>query len=582
MPQSKTPSNKRPATRASKRASNPPAKDNAAEAVIRVLLERFGWDTGALWLTDRDIGGLRRQASLWLHPPPRSALDRVSGYAVAMPGVGVLSRVLETGEPQWLPDLETIPGFVRITEAIADGLRSLLIVPVAREGRTVGVIELLSKQVRVKDEAAAAATHELAQRLFQTGGAAWTYVEGGSLRRLVEDIADIAVVIDPQGVILYESRAVTEILGYTLDQRIGHNVFEFIHPEDAAVAAKVIQAGFQDPGSVHKVEVRARHKNGSWRWLESVGRVESDDAGGFVVIATSRDITDVKVAQEALLQRDQRLETLNAIAKELLAGKTMPEIIDRTILHLSRLHPTLRSTYWTVADDGSMTVTHSKQPREMLDITGLMVDLTPAPDFVQALRTGRTIVVEDALSDSRVAHLADAFATAGSAAIASVAIKQSRGLLGVLGFASPTPRQWSEHEVATLQEVAAMISIALREAQHAGLRRMAEKNLRRAASELNTIFEAFPELGRTVNGGGKTQPKPEPRTRSTTPAQPRLSAQDLLVLKHVAQGLTNREIAERLHLSPYTVKDHMKAVMGKLQAKNRAEAVVIATKRGLV
>lgn len=217
----------------------------------------------------------------------------------------------------------------------------------------------------------------------------------------------------------------------------------------------------------------------------------------------------------------------------------------------------------------------------MMDITGLMVDLAAAPDFIQALLTGLAIPVEDVFADSRLAPLADAFRTAGSVAILCVQVTQSRGLSGVIGFASTTVRQWSEHEVATLHEVAAMISIALREAQHAELRRMAEKNLRRAASELNTIFESFPELGTEINGGEKTLLKQKPRPRAT-PAQPRLSAQDLLVLKHVAQGLTNREIAERLHLSPYTVKDHMKAVMVKLQAKNRAEAVVIATKRGLV
>ncbi|MEO7667171.1 MAG: PAS domain S-box protein, partial [Dehalococcoidia bacterium] len=382
---------KRPVTRASKHAPNSPATDGAGEAVLRVLCERFGWGMGALWLTDRDTGVLRRQALLWLDPPPRSELDWISSYAMVRPDVGVLGHVFTTGEREWVADLGATPGFLRGAAAIADRLRSVLVVPVEREGRTVGVIELFSKKMRVKDEASAEATHELAQRLIKTGGAAWSYVEGSSLRRLVEDIADIAIVTNIQGVILYESRAVTEILGYTLDQRIGHNVFEFIHPEDAPATVEAIQEGLQDPGSVHKVEVRARHKNGSWRWLESVGRVESDDAGGYVVVASSRDITETKAAREALLQRDQRLELLNAIAKELIAGKTTPEIIDRTILHLSRRHLTLRVTYWTIADDGSMTVTHSKQPPEMLDITGLMVDLTSAPDFIQALLTGLAI-----------------------------------------------------------------------------------------------------------------------------------------------------------------------------------------------
>lgn len=63
---------------------------------------------------------------------------------------------------------------------------------------------------------------------------------------------------------------------------------------------------------------------------------------------------------------------------------------------------------------------------------------------------------------------------------------------------------------------------------------------------------------------------------------PSLSGQEIRLLQLVAQGLTNREIAARMYLSPHTVKDYLSEVMGKLGAKNRAEAVLLATKRGLL
>jgi DNA-binding NarL/FixJ family response regulator len=50
----------------------------------------------------------------------------------------------------------------------------------------------------------------------------------------------------------------------------------------------------------------------------------------------------------------------------------------------------------------------------------------------------------------------------------------------------------------------------------------------------------------------------------------------------VAHGLTNDDIARRLHLSPLTVKTHVNRAMTKLGARDRAQLVVIAYQSGLV
>lgn len=60
-----------------------------------------------------------------------------------------------------------------------------------------------------------------------------------------------------------------------------------------------------------------------------------------------------------------------------------------------------------------------------------------------------------------------------------------------------------------------------------------------------------------------------------------LTEREVRLLQLVADGLTNREIAERLCLSPHTVKEYLSALMTKLGAKKRAAAVNLAAKRGL-
>jgi DNA-binding NarL/FixJ family response regulator len=54
------------------------------------------------------------------------------------------------------------------------------------------------------------------------------------------------------------------------------------------------------------------------------------------------------------------------------------------------------------------------------------------------------------------------------------------------------------------------------------------------------------------------------------------------VLKHVAGGNRNRDIAERLFISEETVKVHVKHIMEKLGANDRTEAVTIALRRGII
>jgi DNA-binding NarL/FixJ family response regulator len=63
---------------------------------------------------------------------------------------------------------------------------------------------------------------------------------------------------------------------------------------------------------------------------------------------------------------------------------------------------------------------------------------------------------------------------------------------------------------------------------------------------------------------------------------PLLSEREREVLGLIASGCTNREIAEQLYLSPHTVKEHTSSLYRKLSARNRAEAVQLAQRMGLL
>ena len=60
-----------------------------------------------------------------------------------------------------------------------------------------------------------------------------------------------------------------------------------------------------------------------------------------------------------------------------------------------------------------------------------------------------------------------------------------------------------------------------------------------------------------------------------------LTPRELEILEQVAQGHTNREIADALYLSPFTVKTHVSRILTKLDARDRVQLVVIAHQAGI-
>jgi PAS domain S-box-containing protein len=119
-------------------------------------------------------------------------------------------------------------------------------------------------------------------------------------RALIEQSSDIITVLGPDGTIKFESPSFERLLGYKQHEIDGRIVFDFIHPEDLLMVLEKFQQVVQQPGESQSAEFRFRHKDGSWRSFEGIGRATFDAEGQLLVIANSRDITERRRAQEAL------------------------------------------------------------------------------------------------------------------------------------------------------------------------------------------------------------------------------------------------------------------------------------------
>jgi len=101
---------------------------------------------------------------------------------------------------------------------------------------------------------------------------------------------------------------------------------------------------------------------------------------------------------------------------------------------------------------------------------------------------------------------------------------------------------------------------------------------------------SVPEIAQAIRvvhaGGSALEPRVAAKlmaeVRTPRSAAPLLTAREQEVLRLVAQGLPNKQIARQLSISERTVKFHLTSVLRKLDADNRAQAVAQAAQRGLL
>ena len=129
-------------------------------------------------------------------------------------------------------------------------------------------------------------------------------------RSLLDHISDLITVIDQAGTILYDSPSIERLLGYRPIDRLGKNVFDLIHPEDAPHTRSTLAHAFQKLGSTHTIEMRVRGQDGIWHVLEATGKAMLDHQGKLCGVINSRDITERKQAEKSLRESEQKFRSV--------------------------------------------------------------------------------------------------------------------------------------------------------------------------------------------------------------------------------------------------------------------------------
>lgn len=205
-------------------------------------------------------------------------------------------------------------------------------------------------------------------------------------RALIENEVDVVTILDADANILFESPALHRILGYQPSELVGCNAFDFVHPADKAAVRQELARVLETNEPSRPIEFGFRHKDGSWRTLESIARNLLANPAVTGIIVNSRDITERRQAEAELRKKEAALQSSHH-QLQALTGRLL-ETEERERRRLSReLHDDLNQKLAALAMDmGSLcsTVSHGQLtaaraqdiPRQLSSLQARVVEMS--------------------------------------------------------------------------------------------------------------------------------------------------------------------------------------------------------------
>ncbi len=132
-------------------------------------------------------------------------------------------------------------------------------------------------------------------------------------RSVLQISTDFWSVLDSEGRYKYLSSGSSSVVGWTEQELLGQAATERVHPGDLDRVRASLADVFAAPGRIGRVTYRYRHRDGSWRVLDTMARNLFHDPNVRGVVVNRRDVTDQRHAEEQF-QQSQKLESVGRLA----------------------------------------------------------------------------------------------------------------------------------------------------------------------------------------------------------------------------------------------------------------------------
>jgi diguanylate cyclase (GGDEF)-like protein/PAS domain S-box-containing protein len=284
-------------------------------------------------------------------------------------------------------------------------------------------------------------------------------------RALIDNSSEAIALTNAAGAILFASPSTTRILGYRDGELIGHQVFEFIHPDDRDSTRLLFARLLQTPRDFVTIESRIRSRNGTWQWMEGIAVNLLADRTVHAIVLNYRDIAERKRAAHELQRYADRLKTLREIDRAILASQSKEEIARVALHHLRQLVPYHRlSVYLFDLKAQEAVVLAVDVPGITRVGPGARIPLEAFSfERVLALSEGKIWAIDDMSALPSLSPLLQDMRDEGLCAMVNVPLLHRGELIGALSLGTDRPERADDEQIEICREVADLLALAIQQ-----------------------------------------------------------------------------------------------------------------------
>ena len=328
--------------------------------------------------------------------------------------------------------------------------------------------EALEARVRSRTAELALLNGTLRQQIVERDAAeANAHRSESKFRALIENAQDLITILTPEGTVLYQSPSVQFVLGCPAEEASGINLFEngHIHPDDRAPFRTMLARFAQGEASHVRSEVRLRHRDGSWRRLESIGSALPSDSPVPGIVINSRDITERRRTELEHQARTRQQTAMAELGRCALDEPELQTIFDRAAELVARALEVPLTTVMEMTGDGGQLLI-----RAGTGWAGGIVGHARVENWRPCRSDGRReeepLVIGDLRLHPEYRRPPLAPTDEVPVSVASVVVRGDGEMFGSLCAMSPEPGRFSEQDVTFLQTMADLLSTIIRSKHH--------------------------------------------------------------------------------------------------------------------
>ena len=134
--------------------------------------------------------------------------------------------------------------------------------------------------------------------------------------KMLANIGDVIVIIDPAGINRYKSPNLERLFGWQPEEVVGHNTFENVHADDVEPAREFIGTLLSEPNATGTTQCRYQCKDGSYKWIEFTAVNLQHDPTIRGILGNYHDVTERMQAEAALKAHSEELARFNRCATD--------------------------------------------------------------------------------------------------------------------------------------------------------------------------------------------------------------------------------------------------------------------------